>query len=137
MLELIKKENEFTMETTEGRQAINDYILKLNEENKNNIFYFAPTPEDVLAMQNIAEFINKKQGLKKAIFFAIEKARTHKNFKTNTTYTYIDNYMHKNNITSVYIVKAIHDLIYELVSKQEGTNEPPTIKINGELVESY
>lgn len=132
MMELVNnKNNIYTLETKEGREQINNKIKELNEENKNNIFYFAPTPEDILAMQNFGEYISKKSGLKKAIFLAIEKSRVYKNFTSNTTYSYIDRYMNKNNITSVYIIKAVHDFIYDFIAQQNGLDTPPTIKING------
>ncbi len=134
MLELIKNDNKYTLETPEGREAVQNYIKNMNEENKNNIFYFAPTPIDIIAMQNFGEYIQKNAGLKKAIFIAIEKGRLYTNFKSNTIYSYIDRYMSKNNITSVYIIKAVHDFIYDYIANQMGYDEEPTITINGEVI---
>lgn len=134
MLELIKEDNIYTLETPEGRQEVQNLIKQMNQENENNIFYFAPTPTDIIAMQNFGEYIQKNSGLKKAIFIAIEKGRLYTNFKSNTIYSYIDRYMAKNNITSVYIIKAVHDFIYDYISSQMGYDEPPTITINGEVV---
>lgn len=136
MNELMKFDSSITMQTTEGRQAIMNKIKELEDEHKDDIFFITPTMDDILASLNFKEYLQNKQGLKKAILIAVEKSRTHTNFRTNTIYSYIDNYMNKNNITSLYIQKAVHDIVYNLVTMQEDKEaKETTVTINGQVVE--
>ena len=135
MNSLINYDTNYTLTTTEGRQAIMNKIKELDEIHKDDIFYITPTMEDILASLNFKEYLSKKSGLKKAILIAVEKSRTHTNFRTNTIYSYIDNYMNKNNITSLYIQKAVHDIVYNLVTMQEDKEaKETTVTINGQVV---
>lgn len=136
MNSLINYDTNYTLTTTEGRQAIMHKIKELEDEHKDDIFFITPTMDDILASLNFKEYLQNKQGLKKAILLAVEKSRTHTNFKTNTVYSYIDRYMNKNNITSIYIQRAVHDIIYDLVAMQEDKEaKEPTVTINGQVVE--
>lgn len=135
MNSLINYDTNYTLTTTEGRQAIMNKIKELDEIHKDDIFYITPTMDDILASLNFKEYLSKKSGLKKAILIAVEKSRTHTNFRTNTIYSYIDNYMNKNNITSLYIQKAVHDIVYNLVTMQaDKETKETTITINGKVV---
>lgn len=135
MNSLINYDTNYTLTTTEGRQAIMNKIKELEDEHKDDIFFITPTMDDILASLNFKEYLSKKSGLKKAILIAVEKSRTHTNFRTNTIYSYIDNYMNKNNITSLYIQKAVHDIVYNLVTMQEDKEaKETTITINGKVV---
>jgi len=135
MNSLINYDTNYTLTTTEGRQAIMNKIKELDEIHKDDIFYITPTMDDILASLNFKEYLSKKSGLKKAILIAVEKSRTHTNFRTNTIYSYIDNYMNKNNITSLYIQKAVHDIVYNLVTMQADKEaKETTITINGKVV---
>ena len=136
MNSLINYDTNYTLTTTEGRQAIMNKIKELEDEHKDDIFFITPTMDDILASLNFKEYLQNKQGLKKAILLAVEKSRTHTNFKTNTVYSYIDRYMNKNNITSIYIQRAVHDIIYDLVTMQEDKEaKETTVTINGQVVE--
>ena len=136
MNSLINYDTNYTLTTTEGRQAIMNKIKELEDEHKDDIFFITPTSDDILASLNFKEYLQNKQGLKKAILIAVEKSRTHTNFRTNTIYSYIDNYMNKNNITSLYIQKAVHDIVYNLVTMQEDKEaKETTVTINGQVVE--
>lgn len=136
MNSLINYDTNYTLTTTEGRQAIMNKIKELEDEHKDDIFFITPTTEDIVASLNFKEYLQNKQGLKKAILLAVEKSRTHTNFKTNTVYSYIDRYMNKNNITSIYIQRAVHDIIYDLVTMQEDKEaKETTVTINGQVVE--
>lgn len=136
MNSLINYDTNYTLTTTEGRQAIMNKIKELEDEHKDDIFFITPTSDDILASLNFKEYLQNKQGLKKAILLAVEKSRTHTNFKTNTVYSYIDRYMNKNNITSIYIQRAVHDIIYDLVTMQEDKEaKETTVTINGQVVE--
>lgn len=135
MNSLINYDTNYTLTTTEGRQAIMNKIKELEDEHKDDIFFITPTTEDIVASLNFKEYLQNKQGLKKAILLAVEKSRTHTNFKTNTVYSYIDRYMNKNNITSIYIQRAVHDIIYDLVTMQADKEaKETTITINGKVV---
>lgn len=135
MNSLINYDTNYTLTTTEGRQAIMNKIKELEDEHKDDIFFITPTMDDILASLNFKEYLSKKSGLKKAILLAVEKSRTHTNFKTNTVYSYIDRYMNKNNITSIYIERAVHDIIYDLVIMQEDKEaKETTVTINGKVV---
>ena len=135
MNSLINYDTNYTLTTTEGRQAIMNKIKELEDEHKDDIFFITPTSDDILASLNFKEYLQNKQGLKKAILLAVEKSRTHTNFKTNTVYSYIDRYMNKKHITSIYIQRAVHDIIYDLVTMQEDKEaKETTVIINGQVV---
>lgn len=84
MNELMKFDSSITMQTPEGRQAIMNKIKELEDEHKDDIFFITPTYDDILASLNFKEYLQNKQGLKKAILLLC--------WKIKNTYKFQDKY---------------------------------------------